>query len=165
MPEAITKFAINSTLGTPKFKPLDKIILGQKMFVESESKLCILPDKQINSNSSPINFSIEVGKFTPSISGIIKINVSIYGASSQGARFGILIFENGKEYKKYEYTTGGQHELSESFNVKADNEYTISIFNVNPYSGERAYVIFNNASLCGEVRDYNLFMWQDADDN
>ena len=30
MPEAITKYAVNSTLGTPAFRPIDEIILGTK---------------------------------------------------------------------------------------------------------------------------------------
>ena len=39
MPEAITKYAINSTLGTNKFKPLDQLLLDNLGLIENVDKL------------------------------------------------------------------------------------------------------------------------------
>lgn len=41
MPEAITKYAINSTLGTENFQPLDQLIISQTRIVASEDEYAV----------------------------------------------------------------------------------------------------------------------------
>ena len=63
MPEAITKYAINSTLGTSDFKPLDQIIIGQKVFVASNEPIA----RAYTENDKKYYY------FIPSINGVARV--------------------------------------------------------------------------------------------
>lgn len=89
MPEAITKYAINSTLGTNNFEPLDKMIIGQKQLLASDNVYQIVKSDTV-SVTNPATLNIDLFKLK--INGSFKINVYA-GASSNNAT--VRILKNG----------------------------------------------------------------------
>ena len=77
MPEAITKYAINSTLGTNNFEPLDKMIIGQKQLLASDNVYQIVKSDTV-SVTNPATLNIDLFKLK--INGSFKI--SIFGGAS-----------------------------------------------------------------------------------
>lgn len=77
MPEAITKYAINSTLGTEDFQSLDQIIKGQRTLVASDATYGVIDVELSN-------------KFYSNVDGSIKIIIqgSTYGNSTH--KFNII---------------------------------------------------------------------------
>lgn len=85
MPEAITKYALNSTLGTPKFKPLDKL----KKVVSSDNLLFYLA-KDCDSAISPSNLLLAPNfEFKSQISGTIKIKAKV--STSEGTTVSVFV--------------------------------------------------------------------------
>lgn len=74
MPEAITKYAINSTLGTSDFKPLDKIFNDSIVIVSSDFVLKILIGEQTRLSNAG-----KTAYFTSNFDGVIKIQAKLTG--------------------------------------------------------------------------------------
>lgn len=99
------KKAINSTIGTEEFKPLDEMILGQKKLVASDNLL--VQDTKTRGYDSDLETVYNLFKMNTSGS----IRVKVYGRSSGGD--GLLrVYINGT------YSTGITVETTEK-------EYTI----------------------------------------
>ena len=80
MPEAITKYAVNSTLGTDEFEPLDKIIKGQRTYAASDDLLVILAQ---NLGTVPKDFSIiENACFKSKVNGSIRVSFFVESISN-----------------------------------------------------------------------------------
>lgn len=60
MPEAITKYAINSTLGTEDFQPLDQIIKGQRTLVASDATYGVIDVELSNKFYSNVDGSVRI---------------------------------------------------------------------------------------------------------
>ena len=89
MPEAITKFAINSTLGTNNFEPLDKMILGQKQLLASDNVYQIVKSDTV-SVTNPETLNIDLFKLK--INGSFKISVYAGASYNDGT---VRILKNG----------------------------------------------------------------------
>lgn len=74
------KHAINSTLGTADFKPLDKIIEGQRTLAASDSVIRVL-----KATETRITSSVNCGTFTPKIGNSVRIVAGVRGLASSGS--------------------------------------------------------------------------------
>lgn len=78
------KYALNSTLGTDDFKPLDQIIIGQKRFSASDATIKVITQNEIRLSKESTQI---LGYFTPKLDGTIRLNATmdkssdIYGTS------------------------------------------------------------------------------------
>lgn len=111
MPEAITKYAINSTLGTDEFQPLDKIIKGQRHFASSDVTIAILGDAG--------SFGFLPKSFTPKTSGVVKLIGDISGSVGE-----MRIFEDGNLYK-----TIASAQMPYEISIKKNAVYTFQADN------------------------------------
>lgn len=138
------KKAINSTLGTDEFKPLDKLILGEKRFV-AHSDIIL---------HSFITNSVEIGtykseKFVSKLDGTLLLKIQLSGGS--GAHYGYEIYEN--DVLLYEENWINLTNLHTYYlKVAAGNKYHIEID--ENYSGT---VKITTLELCGMVMDTNYF--------
>lgn len=82
MPEAITKYAINSTLGTEDFEPLDVMMMSQKTMVASDNLLYDVLTSSITSNSSYPKREKNLFKVKSGGSFKLKFNANGYGDTS-----------------------------------------------------------------------------------
>ena len=89
MPEAITKYAINSTLGTNNFEPLDKMIIGQKQLLASDNVYQIVKSDTV-SVTNPETLNIDLFKLK--MNGSFKISVYAGASSNNGT---VRILKNG----------------------------------------------------------------------
>ena len=69
--EAITKFALNSTLGTDEFQPLDKIFNGNWRFVTSSN----LYATYLTNKKPPENYIYDLGcSFKFNCEGVVRLS-------------------------------------------------------------------------------------------
>ena len=126
MPEAITKYAINSTLGTSDFKPLDKIIdeiykNGKRFVVKDDSPKIIQRDLKGLTMEK-----IETIYFYPELSGHIKV---FWSCSNYGKMLTMSFYEND------ELVDGGStsSQASMEFAISKGKTYRI---NMSPRNSE-----------------------------
>lgn len=138
------KKAINSTLGTDEFKPLDKLILGEKRFVANSDIVL----HSFISEDVELNFTSD--KFVSKLNGtlLLKINGSGGGTSSCVYK----IYENDVEIYDSGWVGLNNSLKTHYLNVVAGNKYHIKI--TENYSGT---VYLTTLQLCGMVMDTNYF--------
>ena len=160
MPEAITKYAINSTLGTEQFRPLDRIIIGQKRFVVDEAVLCaskaFAPAKALTSTDK------NGLKFIPELDGSVKIDTSIKtsGLGSQSVySVSIKIFQNGLLYSEIEKSFTGDAERLISIPINID-KHSVYEFSVSSNSSSH---LETQILIKGSVQDANYFSYVEVE--
>ena len=146
MPEAITKYALNSTLGTDEFQPLDKMIVGQKMFVASDTPIFV-SEKSVSTNANAYTTFLT---FTPKLDGQVKISLFLeaWGGSDPIGNF--FIQENGKMV--YSYYTKTSKNVETIIKISAKKTYK---FLCAPSPG--ANVLIKDFTISGSIVDNNWF--------
>ena len=99
MPEAITKYAINSTLGTEDFKPLDKIITDGKSLISSDNLYyqIFVGEKRIFGYDIEKTFKIPK-KIKFNLNGAINLKCYLYNTSDRN--YAVLdVYKNNVLYK------------------------------------------------------------------
>lgn len=121
------KHAINSTLGTNEFIPLDKLIKSQRTLGASDSTLIVLS----NSTTSTGSIVKTIGTVKSNVKGNVRLRIYGYGTSgvtalnpyhawvedSFGSVVGSIIMGTNSEYNWY----------SVDFSVKPEENYTVYI--------------------------------------
>lgn len=96
MPEAIAKYALNSTLGTEDFQPLDKLIesyiLRNKKYILSDKILAIWKNSIWYRKEEAIEYVI--GTFKSYISGFASLELYCYTDNNDHRRFSWKIYED-----------------------------------------------------------------------
>lgn len=134
MPESITKYAINSTLGTGEFQPLDKIIKGQRYFAASDTTIAIL------GSAGTVTYLPK--SFIPKTNGVVKLTADFEYGTLGGD--GLDIFEDGNLYA----TTKKDTEIS----VKKNSVYTFKT---------KSGTSVSDLKICAQIIDGSLFEIQD----
>ena len=152
MPEAITKYAINSTLGTDEFKPLDQIIIGEKVFA---------------ANKTPIAPAYSNGKyyyFIAKLNGALSAKFSISNSSemynSNGS--GFVLDESDNIIASsitYNVPSDSSLEFYLDFPVVKGKKYKVKIER-GTGSGNFS---FSGAFFCGQITDYNYFETEEVE--
>lgn len=120
---AEVKRTLNSTLGTTDFKPLDKIIEGQRTLAASDSVIQVFELDRNVANTSEYEF----GRFKVKVNGSVRIIVNYSGgASNSTLRLGIKKNDIEVFYKTVE-AHGGDRLLTANIKVDKESEYTITL--------------------------------------
>ena len=120
------KYAINSTLGTENFKPLDKLI--ESMIVDhaglagGDSIMGVLISGHYNNTKEQI-----CGTFTPNVDGVVRIHLKCYLPTSGEYRFYLGVEEDGliKDYHIILEDRIGEASASRDINVSKNKVYTV----------------------------------------
>lgn len=158
------KHALNSTLGTSEFKPLDKLvqdyIKSQRTYAPSDSSLAILTINEIAAETD--EKIISGASFTSFVNGSLRVKAIFELRStsmSSSTRCNFKIYKNGQLYKgatvshiksdnSSEYAT---KELLIDLPIEIDSKYEFSIHKTNGSSAG-----LNELSLCGQVVDLSM---------
>lgn len=138
------KKAINSTLGTEEFKPLDKLILGEKRFVANSDIVL----HSFISERVALDFTSD--KFVSKLNGTLLLKINGSGGGSTSCYY--HIYENGVEIYKSGFTDLNNSLKTHYLNVVAGNKYHIKV--TENYSGT---IYLTTLQLCGMVMDTNYF--------
>ena len=144
MPEAITKYAINSTLGTEEFRPLDKIIIGQKALVGSDTTLKVLS----NGVSLSDEQTITLGEIIPKMNGVLRLKATANIDNYYSGAITIYINENAI----LTFSSQNVETKFADFNVQKGETYTFKIY-ADIYGGGSPRL--SSAMICGMVADVN----------
>ena len=114
------KRALNSTVGTKEFKPLDQIIKGQRTLGASDNVIAVISNTQ---GSGATTFPMT---FTPKTNGIIRlIAKGCADSTSYTGTFSVL--ENGvRKYNIEVPVRGGSADFTTELNVNADCVYSFA---------------------------------------
>lgn len=146
MPEAITKYAINSTLGTSDFKPLDQIIIGQKVFVASNEPIA----RAYTENDEKYYY------FIPSINGVARVKFKgINDNNNYGGSISIQVRDDNGIVAESEYIGIGPNSVEIGyldFPVISGTKYRITYDHdgiAKPHLGD--------CYFCANIIDANYF--------
>ena len=157
MPEAITKYAINSTLGTDKFKPLNELvkdeILRGKGLIASEN---IYYPNLINETIS-YNRGTNYDKTYPfelkfNVNGSANLIAITNGQGSEGGN--LEIYKNGEIYASMTL-------LNSSVEQQRIVNLTFSMYDVFTFRisgrgvGASPSLIIRNLNICADIIDYS----------
>ena len=141
MPEAITKYALNSTLGTNEFQPLDQMIVGQKMFVASDTPIVVI-NRRYTHSEEPVTFA----EFSPKINGTLKLTCWI-----SNARFRIL-----EDETTIDTASASEKDVYETvFNISKNKKYSFKLSGISG-TGE-----IGDFKLSGDIVDSNWFEFEE----
>ena len=146
MPEAITKYALNSTLGTDEFQPLDKMIVGQKMFVAGDTPIYA----DMRSLKNVTNYYRTFLSFTPELDGTLKISLFLQSFGDSSAVGDFRIREGSKIV--YVESVKDSNNVETIINISAKKTYK---FECKAYIG--ASVLITNFKISGSIVDRNWF--------
>lgn len=121
MPEAIAKYALNSTIGTDEFKPLDKIIAGQKALVVSDNIYATLWDKNTYLDNG------DLVKFKMNVNGSAKLKY--HDVKISGDELYLQVFRNSTIVSNLRVpasSTAQQHE-SNTFIFEKGDEIILTV--------------------------------------
>lgn len=143
---AEVKRTLNSTLGTDDFKPLDKIIEGQRTLAASDSVIQVFELDRNVANKSEYEF----GRFRTKVNGSVRIIVNYSGNSSNSTlRLGIKKNDVEVFYKTVK-DSGADQLLTANIKVDKESEYAIDL-----RSSSTTYSI-HSVSVGANIVDTNL---------
>ena len=131
MPEAITKYAINSTLGTEEFKPLDKIITDGKSLISSDNLYyqIFIGEKYINGYDDVKTFKIPK-KIKFNLNGTINLKYYLYNSSDRNHAV-LELYKNNVLYKSL-IGTPQETLRSQLIEVNKKDEFYFILKNTSP---------------------------------
>ena len=150
MPEAITKYAVNSTLGTDKFQPLDQMIVGQKMFVASGTPIAI---KSICRVTSPT--PVTIAKFIPQLDGTIQFSCTLEADAYSSPRAYLSIQEDGTKIFS-SVSTGSITNVETILNIQKNKTYSFLLYT----DSTATMATLDNFKLSGDIVDNNWFTFE-----
>ena len=122
------KHAINSTLGTKEFMPIDKLIKSQRTLGASDSTLIVISSSDRNTGTT----RIELGSVTSKINGSVRLLA--YGGrsiNSSGDKHVYVEKSSGDVVAEITFSntySDGMEWRSIDFNVVAGETYTIKLY-------------------------------------
>lgn len=142
---AEVKRTLNSTLGTTDFKPLDKIIEGQRTLAASDSVIQVIQLKETNVGTSLKEF----GKFVPKVDGSVRL-VTTYNGGASNTEIVLYVYRDGTEVSSTAKKGVPVDSLKHDIRVYSGSEYTIKIrANTGSYNIE-------NINVCANIVDTSL---------
>ena len=152
------KHALNSTVGTREFQPLDKIIKGQRTLAPADSVLAVISSGSIKADNSE-NKKISGASFTPFTSGAVRLFFHCEGtaSSSYPETPEIHIYEDGisvGSVKGDVFTSGFSVDVYGDFAIKVGKKYEFYLDNDNYASHNLTY---SNIKINGTIIDGSLF--------
>ena len=143
------KYAMNSTLGTSEFKPLDKIIEGQRTWGAGEPTIKILRESFSSMSET------ELGTFTPKVGGSIRIAANLVNthASYASSTATLYVYEGDTliSYTKADSIANISVPFSMDIAITAGVKYTVTA-KLDQSSNNRIV----NARVCGNLIDASL---------
>lgn len=139
--EAITKYAINSTLGTADFKPLDRMLIDGKILVSSDSVYAnvILSEKETDSTLN-IENAVKI-----KLRGAVKVVAHVWNTNGNGAAW-LIVYKNGTEVRR---VNGLETSLVEiGLGVSVGDIYTFAL-----YRETRGTAKIDRLDICADVKD------------
>lgn len=144
------KKAINSTIGTAGFQPLDAIIKGQKTFVASDNTMIVLSAQ----SDKTWNDGTIIGTFTPKTSGSVRLMAEI-GNDINDRDAGIIVQRDGVTLTSFYADSGVMRVMSADFQVDENAQYTFII----AVSGTGYQARTNYIRICADIVDGSLFAY------
>lgn len=139
MPEAITKYAINSTLGTEDFKPLDKIITDGKSLISSDNLYyqIFIGEKYISGLDDVKTFKIPK-KIKFNLNGTINLKYYLYNSSDRNHAV-LELYKNNVLYKSL-IGTPQETLRSQLIEVNKKDEFYFILKNTSPGGDNHSYL-------------------------
>lgn len=156
------KHAINSTLGTSEFQPLDKIIKSQRTYAASSDILVpLVRDKGFYPSDYGKYYKISGAQLTTFVNGSLRISaqarLQVGGHDSGGFYFKIT--KNGQDYDESYRGASGTNGIAYDKTITVDRDIVIETGAVYEFYIQRtvdARVTFNNLDVCGRLTDLSM---------
>lgn len=144
---AEVKRTLNSTLGTTDFKPLDKIIEGQRTLAASDSVIQVIQLKETNIGTTIKEF----GKFVPKVNGSVRIIADVRETSGTPT-VTIKVLKNGVQVasKAQKINDDTKKIITLDVPISMGEEYSVGMLSTNNYSD------INSISIGANIVDTSL---------
>lgn len=153
------KRALNSTLGTSGFKPLDKIItdliIGQKRLVASDNVLAVIVS---GSSGIGVGDTEVVGTFTPKVSGSIRLFATAKGNTSSSSSNGRIYLRNssGTNIVNIDITASSYADYAVDTNITANETYSIVYYRGSNSNNEASSIQVRGSVIDAYTFDYTV---------
>jgi hypothetical protein len=153
------KYALNSTLGTKDFQPLDEIIKGQRTYGPSDDVLVLLgPSTPVFVEYDEPEKVIPNIQFKALVNGTVRVKcfAEIQGAGLNGRAVTAYfrVRKDGNTYLSSSATNPNYDQLSEEIIIDCPIEkgsvYTFSASTSNGNAG------FGHITICGQIVDLSM---------
>lgn len=149
------KHALNSTLGTPNFKPLDKLFTEHLGLGATDATLKVLKIEETLISSAFVN----IGQFVPTVNGNVRIfleaKTNIPSANAADLLIEIIGSDGSSKSQYFNSNANETNVYKEyrlDFNIIKNVSYSVQIKRTNATS----YIYIKNVKICGSVTDPTL---------
>lgn len=165
MPEAIVKYAVNSSLGTSEFLPLDVILKNQESFVQSDDVLLTFnPSKPEQTQTNATNI-FNLGKFKPLIGGTVTLIGSVSGYASGYKTPSVSITINvyvddvlSQSIKIFDQNTQSyERKIQQGIVLQAKKQYMFEIVAKAQGTSIKHNTTISGFSMLGTVKRTNIY--------
>lgn len=120
------KYAVNSTLGTDEFLPLDEIIKNLKTYVASDEHIIDLVTSQISVQAISTT-PVQIGFIKPKVNGSIRLKVTGYRVTT-GYNLNLGISRDGGEIEQVGSFSTSEDTLTEDIIIHNNEEISILVY-------------------------------------
>ena len=140
------KYAMNSTLGTSEFKPLDKIIEGQRTWGASDVLIKLL------TTSAGYFSDTTLGSFTPKVGGSVRVFAFAFAENYVGDSAYLRVYRGDTlvASTSAKITNNGTTPMSIDISITAGEKYTVKGYTSSTTSS------LKSVSVCGSLIDASL---------
>ena len=147
--------ALNSSIGTPNFKPLDKLFTEHLGLGATDATLKVL---KIEETRIPTAF-VNIGQFVPTVNGNVRIfleaKTNIPSANAADLLIEIIGSDGSSKSQYFNSNTSEANVYKEyrlDFNIIKNVSYSVQIKSTQP----TGYIYIKNVKICGSVTDPTL---------
>lgn len=116
------KHALNSTLGTDDFKPLDEIIRGQRTLAASDATIAVISGSQDYVRSGAV-----LPSFVAKTKGVVRVTVSGAMVDAMIGEVYLLILRDGNKVESLYFSTKAGATYSVDVSVEEGSEISFEI--------------------------------------
>lgn len=140
------KHALNSTLGTNSFQPLDQIIKGQRTLSASDNIIAPIVTSSVGGSSTYV-----FGTFIPNTVGSVKLVGIGKAYSTSGGSF--IVKKNGEETNRFTLPYNTSTAYGDDFS------YVLNIEQGAVYEFSGVGIYCRTLNVCADVIDGSLFSY------
>ena len=148
------KYALNSTLGTTKFKPLDKLltdaIINQTQMIASDDVYLSLDDFEVSVANTETQELYHPTSLKATRNGRIRLKGTISPSSASAYSFNFVIYKNAEAI--YSYATKTEVEFSIDTDVQINDVIRLYLYAKSSAGTASKEVSIESPRICGTLK-------------
>lgn len=146
--------AIKKLVNSDFSRPLNELVLNQRIFVAGDTELCVTNNtsKSVISGSSE---AVSLGSFTPQLSGDVRLKF-IVSKNAPAKMVNIYVYENAEVISTLFVDSTSSGEITTDIPIRAFSKYSFEL----GCTGSQTIGYCTRAAVCGVMADNPMYSYE-----